>query len=312
MRVTVTGAAGYIGAKLAERLSRCDWVEDVLALDIRPLANVLPKISFYQRDVTAPLDDLFQAHRPQAVVHLAFRLRPSHDRESVRRVNVGGTANVLRACAAVGVKHILYMGSTTVYGAHPDNPVPLTEEAPLRPVKGFQYAEDKVTAEGLLREHAAAHPGVCLTVLRGCVVMGPTAENFITAALGKPALVGVAGHDPPMQFLHEEDQMSVLLHLLERPRAGVYNIAGEGAVRYSEMVQLSRRRLFWLPPWVIYPLTEATWRLRLQKDSPACGLDMVRWPWVASTEKLTRETGFRFRHSSREALEAYVRRTRLG
>jgi hypothetical protein len=64
--------------------------------------------------------------------------------------------------------------------------------------------------------------------------------------------------------------------------------------------------MVWLPAWVLYPLVQALWRLHLQNDSPACGLDFIRWPWVASAEKLRRETEFAARYTSREALEAFL------
>jgi UDP-glucose 4-epimerase len=304
--VLITGAAGYLGSRLLERLAADRRVERLFALDLRPLAVVLPKVAAATRDVAWPLTDLFLSWRPQAVVHLAYLMRPGRDREKARQVNVEGTGRVLEACAAAGVRHVVYLSSTTVYGAHPDNPPALTEDDPPRPVKGFYYSEDKAAAEGLLRDFARHHPEVCVTLVRGCVVMGPGAANFITEALSKPLLVGVRGHDPPLQFLHQEDLLDLLLSLLERPVPGVFNAAGEGTVRWSEAVRLFGRRLLWLPAPLLYPLVEVAWRLHLQSDSPACGLDMVRWPWVVSTQKLQRETGFRPRYSSWDALQAFA------
>ncbi|MSQ13034.1 MAG: NAD-dependent epimerase/dehydratase family protein [Dehalococcoidia bacterium] len=314
LRVAVTGAVGYVGARLVEALAQRDEVERVVAIDVRPLPHPPPKVEVAVQDVAEPLDQLFRAERPHVVVHLAYLLNPGRDREAARRVNVGGTASVLAACAALlqgsgrteGVKHVVYLSSTSVYGAHVDNPVPLTEEQVPRPVKGFAYSEDKVASERLLAEFATQHPETCVTVLRGPVVMGPHARNFIAQALTKPVMVGVLGCDPPMQFFHEDDLLDLLLHVIRQPKAGVYNFGGEGTVRYSEMVRMSGRPLVRLPAWVLYPLVQALWRLRLQNDSPACGLDFIRWPWVASTEKLRRETGFAARYTSKEALEAFV------
>ncbi|MBI4233694.1 MAG: NAD-dependent epimerase/dehydratase family protein [Chloroflexi bacterium] len=306
-RVAVTGAAGYVGSRLLAALVEDPRTEQVLALDLRAPAVTSPKLTVALRDVAEPLEDLFRSFAPQAVVHLAFVLRPGRDRAAAQRINVGGTQRVLEACVASGVQQLLYLGSSTVYGAHPDNTAPLTEDAPPRPVKGFQYAEDKVATEALLADFAAQHQEVCVTVLRGCVVMGPRSTNFIAEALSRPVLVGVLGHDPPMQFLHEEDLVRSLRTLLERPRPGVFNIAGEGTVPYSALARLSGQRLVWLPAPILYPIVEITWRLRLQNDSPACGLDMIRWPWVVSTERLRRETGFLPCYTSQEALLAFVR-----
>lgn len=306
LRVAVTGAAGYVGSQLVNALAQRDDVALVAAVDLRPTRALSPKVSVLVADVSRPLTELFALQRPDIVVHLAYLMQPRRGGDAGWGVNVGGTANVLRACEATGVQQVLYFSSTSVYGARPGNPVPLTEESQLRPVKGFHYSEHKAAAEALIQEFARSHPEMCVTVLRGCVVMGPHADNFITRSLTKPLMVGVLAHDPKMQFLHEQDLLGVLAYFLEHPKSGVFNIAGEGTVRYSEVVRLAGRPLLWLPAWLLYPLIQVLWVLRLQSASPACGLDLVRWPWVASAEKLRQETGFRFQYTSREALEAFI------
>jgi len=304
LRVAVTGAAGSIGARLIQSLAASDDVDAVIAFDTRPIDFTHPKVVSYQRDITQPMDSILQEHGVQSVVHLAFRLKPSRNREAGRRVNVGGTARVLRDCQAGDVHHILYLSSTTVYGAYADNVVQFTEDSRVRPVRGFQYAEDKVATELLLQAYCSDYPDTRVTVLRGCVVMGPHSDNFITQAFSKPLLVRVRGADPQMQFIHEDDLREVLELCLKEQFSGVYNVAGAGSVPYSHIAHVAGRRSLPVPAAILYPLTQATWRLRLQSDSPACGLDMIRWPWVASIEKLQRETGFSPKHTSQQALEA--------
>ena len=304
LRVAVTGAGGSIGAKLVERLMASDDVDGVVAFDSRPLTVEHPKVVSFQQDIRQPMAGVLREYGVDCLVHLAFRLRPGHDRETVRRVNVGGTAQALRSCRDAGVRSLLYLSSTTVYGSHPGGAQPYTEESPVRPVRGFQYAEDKAATELMLEAFSADNPDTCVTVLRGCVAMGPRSDNFITQAFKKPLLISVLGADPQMQFIHEDDLQEALeLCLMERV-PGVYNVTGEGTVAYSEIARVAGRRSVALPAPALAALTQAAWALRLQSDSPASGLAMVRWPWVASAEKLTQETGFRPRHTSREALEA--------
>ena len=104
----------------------------------------------------------------------------------------------------------------------------------MRPVRGFQYAEDKAATELMLAAFAADNPDTSVTVLRGCPVMGPRSENFIIEALRKPMLVKVAGADPPMQLLHEDDLQEALELCLLEPVPGLYNVTGEGTVAFSE------------------------------------------------------------------------------
>ena len=308
--VAVTGAAGYIGQRLLARLQEEPHVESVLATDVRPHSQLLPKVTFLEQDILEPLEEAFHQHGVQGLVHLAFVLRQGRDPEVVRRVNVGGAQNVLRACRSAGVQRILYVSSSTVYGPHQDNPARLTEEHPVRPPAVFQYAVHKAESEALFQAYARDVPGACVSLLRGCVVMGPSAHNFITQALFKPILIGVRGYDPPMQFLHEDDMVELLVHFLTHESPGVYNVAGPGEVRYSALVRMARRPLVWLPAPIAYGLTNLTWALHLQNDSPGVGLDFIRYPWVVSTEKLCRETGYEFKHTCEEALQAFLVRDR--
>ena len=302
LRVAVTGAAGSIGSKFVERLAASDDVDGIVAFDALPVTAAHPKVTAFRQDIRQPIADILREYGVDAVVHLAFLLRPGRNREAVRRVNVGGTAQVVRGCQAAGVRRLLYLSSTTVYGPHPGDPQPYTEASLVRPVRGFQYAEDKAATELMLEVFAADNPATCVTVLRGCPVMGPRSENFVTEAFSKVVLVSILGADPPMQFIHEDDLQEALELCLLEPVPGVFNVTGEGTVAFSEIARAAGRRSIAVPAPVLAALTQATWTLRLQSDSPASGLAMARWPWVASNEKLTRETGFRPRYTSREAL----------
>ena len=308
-RIAVTGSSGYVGTVLIRHLVEREDVGGIVVIDVRePSQNLGSKVSFVRQDVSEPFPGLFAEHEIDTVVHLAYLLRQGRNREANRRVNVEGTRNTIDACRRGGVRRIVYLSSTSVYGAHPDNPPALTEEMPARPVVGFQYSEDKLESERLLDEYASASPGVSVCVLRCCPVMGANADNFIASAFGKPFLVAVSGANPPMQLIHEEDMVRCLTLATLGDAAGLYNLAGVGSISWDEMAATRGRRVFSMPAWLLYPLTQLTWSLRLQSDSPAMGLDMIRDPWIASTEKMERETGFRPRYTSRDAWEAYVER----
>jgi UDP-glucose 4-epimerase len=305
--VAVTGAAGYIGRRLIARLEREEAVEKIVATDIRCLP-VAPstKVYFVQQDITEPLTQVFQNHGVEAVAHLAFVLRQGRDRKKTHETNVGGAANVLRACSAAGVRRMVVLSSSTVYGPHADNPAALTEKSTPRPLYGFQYVWDKATSERLFLEYAASHPQAEVSILRSCVVMGPSARNFIATALFKRMLVGIRGHDPPLQFVHENDVEELLWRFVTEAHPGIYNVAGPGAVRWSQLAHMARRPLLWLPASLAYPLVNLTWWLRLQNDAPAVGLDFVRYPWVVDTGRLEHETGHRFAYTSEEAVQSFL------
>ena len=313
-RVAVTGAAGYVARTLLARLAREPGVERILALDVRPLPAEAVKgpVVFKHHDVTQPFGSLLREHRIEALAHLAYLMRPSRSREAARRVNVDGAACALASCEEVGVRHMLYLSSTSVYGAHADNPPLLDEDAPPRPPRGFQYSQDKATAERLIEEFAASRPDFSAVVLRACPALGPSADNFIAAAFSKPFLVGARGHDPQMQLVHEDDLAEALCRCLLSPVSGTYNLAGDGLIRWSEMARIFGRRVLWMPEPLLRFLVGVSWALRLQQDSPPSGLGFITHSWAASNDRARRELGIRPRHTSREAWAAFASRNGAG
>lgn len=302
LRVAVTGSAGFVGTGLVERLAASDEVGRVVALDVLPVDSSHPKVVAFQQDIQQPIADILRRHGVDAIVHLAFVLRSGRNREAARQANLGGTARVLRECREAGVRHLVYLSSTTVYGPHLGDSQPYTEDSPVRPVRGFHYAEDKAATELMLEGYAADNPDTCVTVLRACTIMGPRGENLTTRTFRKLSSVRVRGADPQMQFLHEDDLQEALGLCLRERICGVYNVTGEGTVSYSEVARIAGRRSVAMPAPVLAGLAQAMWTLRLQSDAPGCGVAMLRWPWVASNEKMARENGFRPRYGSREVL----------
>ncbi len=304
--VAITGVSGYIGGRLLACLDGLPEVGRVTGIDIRPPAVTPAKLRFYCRDIRQPLGDIFIENEVDCAVHLAFVLRPARNAADARQVDVSGLSNFLVACRQAGVRHILYLSSHTVYGAYPDNLVPVKEEAALRPASGFQYSADKVEAERVLADFAAEHGEVCVTILRCCPVIGPHAGASVVAAMFRPVMPRVAGFDPPLQFVHEDDLTGLMVAMLKRRQEGVFNVAGDGEVRYSEVARLCRSRMVALPDRLLRWLMAFSWALRLQDESPPGGLEFIKYPPLLDTGRLKKETGFRLRYSSQEALEVFI------
>lgn len=141
MKAAVTGSSGFVGSHLVPYLrSRGD---DVVTID----RSGTPPV-----DVTDAVEvrEVLRAARPDAVYHLAAlsHVGESWDApETVFRVNAVGALNVLRACADAGVERVLVAGSADVYGVVGAEDLPLTEEAPIRPVT--PYGASKAAADVL-------------------------------------------------------------------------------------------------------------------------------------------------------------------
>src|SRR4051794_15221242 len=248
MRYLITGGSGYIGSRLVERLAAAEGTERILICDVRPPRVFRPRTAFAQLDVRAAggVASVIASERPDVVIHLAFILNPMHDEAAMYSIDVGGTHNVLEACSASGVGQVLVTSSSTAYGAFPDNPVPLTEEHPVRGVASFEYARDKAESDRLCQLWGLRHPDRVMTIVRPCIVFGPSVDNYLLRLWTKQPFQADFGlPDPGIQFVHEDDVVSAVLALLDGRHAGAFNVAGDGVMAGEEgasIVGLPRRR----------------------------------------------------------------------
>src|SRR5262249_34273615 len=139
------------------------------------------------------------------VVHLAFSSRTESEEQLARQVNVDGTRRLLDVLDGTSTQ-VVGLSSATVYGAWPDNPLPLTEDAPLRPNPDFAYAVQKAQIELAIDEWGDAHSGRTAAVLRPCVALAEDGGTWMSRVLaGGAGLLRTADLDPPAQFVHLDD-----------------------------------------------------------------------------------------------------------
>ncbi len=309
-KVFVTGMGGYLAGVLCRELDHADWCESVAGMDVKPPLYKYDKAEFRTMDVNAPeLARWVAEFKPDVMAHLAFILKPTPDDALMERVNVDGTANVLKAAEAAGVRQALVASSGTAYGAWPDNPVPLKETDELRPSREFKYSADKGRVEELCREHAERCPESLVSVIRPCVVYGPLVNNFLSDLITKfPLAPGLKGYGPPLQFIHEDDVARGIMMMIERDAVGAYNFAPSDYVTMSEVVAMAGKRSLSLPDSLVEPLLGFNWRHQLSEfQLPPSFLEFMRYPWVLDNSKLTDELGYEFRYSTRETVEIMLR-----
>jgi UDP-glucose 4-epimerase len=303
MNIAITGISGYIGTRLLNHLDHLDSVKKIVGIDVREPRIKSAKLKFYHHDVRQPFGDLFIENGVDTVVHLAFILRPTRNITLARQIDIEGTKNLLDACRQAKVKHLLYLSSHTVYGARKDNPMLLTEDAPLRPISGFQYSQDKVEIEQALRDFTNSTNNITLTILRSCPVVGANAVGSATTIMFTPfVMLGVIGSDAPMQFIHEDDLINLIGLFIKHKKGGIYNVAGDGTLKYSEVARTLHKRLLKLPGKLLELVVSFSWTTHLQSAAPAGCLKFIQYPPVVSTDKLKRELRYKFQYSSREAL----------
>ncbi len=329
LTVAVTGPTGTFGFGLVPLLEADPRIERVVGIARRPFdpaEHGWTKMEYRQGDVRDPaaLERAFEG--ADVVVHLAFLITGGASRETIRAINVDGTLNAFRAASAAGAERFVYASSVAAYGFHPDNPVGMTEEWPVRPAARLFYAQEKAELEHLLQEEAAAHPDMGLYLLRPPVVLGPHTVGAkdllpgrlaplgrrLTSLFGRLPVPPVPAFVPavPVQFIHEDDVGSAfLLCIVAAGPPGAYNIAGDGVMTGTEVARELGIAAVPVPAALAHAAARAGSAVPRLPFTPAAAdwVEAMSHPAIMDTAKAKRELGWSPRYSSVEALRETIR-----
>ena len=281
-RIAVTGAAGPVGSRLVQHLAADPQVDTVVAVDRRDVASRDGVTAFRRRlrddDLAGVFDDV------DVVIHLAGS-DPLEDNEIDHDVHT--TRRVLDAIDESDVDHLIVRSSATVYGAWPDNPIPLTEAATPRPNRESEWVQVRARIEALVSAHAAAHPERAVAVMRPCVTVSPSGPDELGRVLAAARLVTSTVEAPPAQFVHVDDVVTAIDAVRRARATGAYNVAPDGALS-AELIRalVGGAPRVPLPEAVARRLTALGWRYQLAPTPPGF-VPFVVDPWVVANDKLT-------------------------
>jgi nucleoside-diphosphate-sugar epimerase len=286
--IAVTGAASGIGEALARRLTSRDDLGRVVAIDERR-GNV-PGATWR---VLNPRDPALAGRlgKVDTVVHLAFDTSVDGDATERSELNLRGVQTVLTAAAATGVRRVVLVTSAMVYGALPDNPVPLDEDAPLRALPDGALLSNLLEVESLARTAPLTHPGLSVTVVRPAALVGPGIDTLLTRHFEAPRLLVVRDAHPRWQFCHLDDLVSALEVAALEQVTGVVTVGCDGWMEQSEVELISGLRHIELPSSLAFGTAERLHRLGVI-PAPASDLQYVVHSWVVGSARL-RAAGWR-------------------
>ncbi len=316
LRLAITGSSGYLAQQLIARLAADPECEFILGLDVRPREPAVRCPGLFLRyDLASPwgeLRDFLRSRGINAGLHLAWQFNPIHDAKRQRQVDVEGSSNFFCAAEAAGLKRIVYTSSTTAYvgPSNPAQPPFLAEHSPVSGTTRYLYSKHKAEVDRMAQEFMTRHPEIQVIILRPAIVLGPNTRNIVSKMMewpwpSFPWMFQVRGADPPMQYVSEEDTAEVIYRAVKSKARGIFNVAGDGIVRFTELVRAVGKRPLPFPASLLYPATAVLWALRLA-PFPAGILDLIRYPWVADNTRLKTVFGYSPRLTSRQALESFV------
>ncbi|SFL30863.1 UDP-glucose 4-epimerase [Bradyrhizobium sp. NFR13] len=304
--VLITGAAGFIGSALLRELAT-GGDGPVTALDLRevPPSQRLSGIAYEHGDIRDPaLKEIIARVKPRTVVHLASVVAVGGDDRRDYEIDVLGTRNVLEACLAAGVGHLIVTSSGAAYGYHADNPVPLRETDPLRGNEDFPYARNKREVEEMLARWRSDHPQLRQTVFRPCTVLGPTTNNQITALFERPVVTGLSGTATPFSLIADSDVVAALAQAVRTGKSGIYNLAGDGTLSLREIARLNGKPFVPIPPAAMKGALWLLHALGLTKLT-AQNVKFIQYRPVLDNTRLKSEFGYSPALDARAVFERY-------
>ena len=311
-RVLITGLASFWGGLVAQRLEQGREADVIIGLDTREPSVELERTEYVRTDENySILARIVKAARIDTIVHTflvvdSTQMRP----RAMHEINVIGTMNLFAAASAAGstVRDVVVKSSGYVYGTAIEDPVWFTEGTPRSHSPRSPLEQSLESVEGYVRDFAEDNPHVNVTMLRFSNVLGPDIETPITRALALPVVPSIFGFDPRFQFVHEDDVIRAILFVLDRRLPGIYNVAGDGLLPWSEVARICGKRTLPMPPvatsWAALPLR------RIGVPLPDELLELLRYGRGLDNRRLKR-AGFRYRYTSAGAVEAFVQALRL-
>ena len=237
MKVVVLGASGNAGTALLRALEAEPRVEEVVAVARRPPGRgTPPKTIWRSLDIVAdPLEPVLAG--ADAVVHLAWLIQPSRDREQTRAVNVGGSRRVMAAVAAAGVPALVYASSVGAYSPGPKDRL-VDETWPTGGVPSSFYSRDKAEVERLLDGFEREHPDVRVVRLRPGLIFQRGAASeirrlFAGPFLPSPLVAPNGSRSSPaiarlrFQAVHADDVADAYRRAIVGDARGAFNVAAE-------------------------------------------------------------------------------------
>lgn len=319
MRCLVTGATGFVGSHLVERLAREG--HEVLAL-ARPTSNRSHLESLGVRIVNGTIDSInvfaYYAEELDVVFHLAAVTKPLRE-DDFRRVNTVGTERLLRGLRRGEFRGRVVLLSSLAAGGPAAGPQEPRREADKdAPVS--KYGKSKLAAEKAVKE--GAPQGSTWSILRPGAIYGPREHEILEVLrmIHRQGLAVQFGPPVVLQMTHVADVVDGLVRAAFVPeaRSQTYYLADRCAWSFEEIVTLAaealgrRVRILRLPMragWALARCLDTGSRLAKRSLAPL-GCDKLREMearyWLADPAKLESELGWRARVPFPEGLRENV------
>ena len=303
--MVVTGADLPIGRRVVAAALAEPGVERVVAVGAQPTSRGLDASGEGPELLIAPfgLDD----SRLAPLITGATRVFLTGPRSGLDIDGTGGadidvvaTRSFLASLSRVGaVSTLVVLSSALVYGARTDNPIPLSEHAPVRPNPSIEAAVERAELERLCTTWSRSRGATCALV-RPCIVVGPENEKWLARSPWATAGLQISGVVAPVQFVHLDDLTTALATVCRSRVDGPVNVAPDGWLSVDEVRALkgptARVRIYKPFAYVLARIGKYFGVAPGDPDALLAGSG----PWVVANDRL-RALGWEPTYSNEEA-----------
>jgi len=301
VKVLITGISGAMGKKAAAGL--LDHNHTVIGVDRRPWPDAPAGVTMFRTDVRKrPLEEVFRKHAPEALIHMATVTHFTAHSQERYRINLGGTRRIFDYCNRYGVKHALFIGRHTVYGAAADAALYRTEGDPPLAASTFPRLADLVAADLYAGSALWRYPKLRTVVLRLVYTLGPSRRGTLANYVRGPRVPTILGFDPLFQVMHESDAVAAIISALEHPELrGVFNVAGPAPVPLSLLCHIAGRQRVPLTRNLFKRVTGRFGFTGLPEDA----IEHVKYPIVIDDSAFREATGFAHSFDEVQTIESF-------
>jgi len=311
-RVLITGLATFWGGRVAKALEADPSVDVIVGLDRFEPTIELERTEYVRSDESySILSRIVKAAKIDTIVH-TFLIVDSTvaSPKTMHEINVIGTMNLFAAASAAGstVRNVVVKSSTLMYGSGSRDPYFFREESTRTAPARTPVERTLGSVEQYVHDFAEDNPHVAVSLLRYSNVLGPDIVTPLSKLLELPLVPQLLGFDPRLQFVHEDDVVRSLLFVLDQSLAGLFNVAGDGLLPWTEVAALCGKRTMPLPPYGMGLVSGPLGRLGL--ELPPELLQLMKYGRGVDNRRFKR-AGFRYEHTSAGTVKAFVEAQRL-
>lgn len=306
--ILIIGIQGALAKITAELIIKNDSKVTIYGVDSRPIDSLPERSQLRAQQIKynrTNFEKLFREHQFESVLHLGRLGHASSTLNNMSKridVNLVGTNTILELAQKFLCKKVIILSTHHVYGALPDNPMFLREDAPLR--ASFKHAElrDVVEMDQMCTNWMWKNQNQIQTVvLRPSNIIGPQIKNSITQYLKTSFAPLPSDYNPMFQFIHEFDMANIIMNALEKFNTGVYNIAGKDVISLHDAASVLGVKKIKVPIIFVEQLAKIMTPIW---SFPLYLIDYIKYPSTLDNYELEKVLGKSpFRFTSKEALE---------